>query len=383
MSLALLSPVNDPEIAPEIAPEVDLAIAPEVPPEIDPVTGVDLTALGEELDAIRAEVVADLGPRDVEYLTTMLRLQRGLEITGRGLFYAAWFPPAWFAAVGALSLSKILDNMEIGHNVMHGQYDWTGEPGLDSRRFDWDTASPAAHWKHSHNHLHHTHTNILGMDRDVGYAILRVADEQEWKPQHLANPLFATLLALGFEWGVMLHELEIERIIDGEVSWAETRQKRREMAAKASRQIMKDYVLFPALTGPLAPLTFVGNAAANVVRNVWAFTIIFCGHFPDGTRVFTPDEVEDESRGGWYLRQLTGSANISGGRVFHVLSGNLSHQIEHHLYPDLPAHRYAEIAPKVREVCKRHGIAYNTGGLTRQFGSVVRKIVRLALPPMG
>jgi linoleoyl-CoA desaturase len=77
---------------------------------------------------------------------------------------------------------------------------------------------------------------------------------------------------------------------------------------------------------------------------------------------------------------MLGSANLTGGRLFHILSGNLSHQIEHHLFPDIPAHRYAEIATEVREICARYGLPYNTGPLHRQFGSVVRKIVRLALP---
>ena len=86
-----------------------------------------------------------------------------------------------------------------------------------------------------------------------------------------------------------------------------------------------------------------------MARNLWAFTIIFCGHFPDGVAQFTEDEADGESRGHWYLRQLLGSANLTGGRLFHLLTGNLSHQIEHHLFPDLPAHRYAEIAPEVRE----------------------------------
>jgi fatty acid desaturase len=124
-----------------------------------------------------------------------------------------------------------------------------------------------------------------------------------------------------------------------------------------------------------------GNATANLARNVWAFMIIFCGHFPEGTHEFSEQEVENETRGQWYYRQLLGSANLTGGRMFHILSGNLGHQIEHHLFPDLPAHRYAEISLEVRDICKRYGIPYNAGPLHRQFGSVVAKIVRLALPP--
>jgi ferredoxin len=98
---------------------------------------------------------------------------------------------------------------------------------------------------------------------------------------------------------------------------------------------------------------------------------------------FTEEEAENETRGGWYLRQTLGSANLTGSRLFHILSGNLSHQIEHHLFPDIPAHRSAEIAVEVREICERYGVPYNTGSLYRQFGSVVKKIVRPPGPRFG
>jgi len=149
---------------------------------------------------------------------------------------------------------------------------------------------------------------------------------------------------------------------------------------KIRNQALKDYLLFPALTGPLFPLTLAGNATANLVRNVWAFNIIFCGHFPAGVSTFSREECEDASRGHCYYRQLLGSANITGSRLFHVMTGNLSHQIEHHLFPDIPARRYPEIAEEVREICRRYGLDYNTGSLSRQLGSVARKICRLALP---
>ena len=147
-------------------------------------------------------------------------------------------------------------------------------------------------------------------------------------------------------------------------------------------QTLKDYVLFPLLSGPSFPFVLAGNATANLARNLWAFTIIFCGHFPEGTQEFTEEEAENETRGEWYYRQLLGSANLTGGKLFHILAGNLSYQIEHHLFPDLPAHRYAEISLEVSEICERYGIPYNTGPLRKQFGSVVRKIVKLALPPL-
>ena len=183
-----------------------------------------------------------------------------------------------------------------------------------------------------------------------------------------------------FEWGVLVHDLEVERIASGERSWDDTKPLHRGMVRKVKRQALKDYVLFPALTGPLFPATIAGNALANLIRNIWTFNIIFCGHFPAGVATFTEEECEDESRGHWYYRQLLGSANITGSKLFHLLTGNLSHQIEHHLFPDIPARRYPELAVEVRDLCRRYGLQYNTGGLSRQLGSVAKKIVTLALP---
>jgi linoleoyl-CoA desaturase len=149
---------------------------------------------------------------------------------------------------------------------------------------------------------------------------------------------------------------------------------------KARRQIVKDYVAFPLLSGPAAPFTFAANFTANMVRNVWAHSIIFCGHFPDQTYTFSEDEFEDESEGATYVRQLIGAANIDGGPLFHVISGNLGFQVEHHLYPDMPSTRYGEIAPSVREICERYEIPYNTGPLWQQLAMVHRSILRLAFP---
>jgi NADPH-dependent stearoyl-CoA 9-desaturase len=345
-----------------------------------PLTPEQIESFGEELDAIRRRVLADRGEYDANYIRKVIRAQRGLEVAGRGLLWAGVFPPAWIAGTTALSLSKILDNMEIGHNVMHGQYDWMNDPALSGKQFEWDNACPADQWRHSHNYMHHTHTNIVGKDRDIGYGVLRMSEDQEWRPYYLGNPVYATLLALFFQYGVALHDLETERLASGEIKLAEKRKLLGGIWKKVRRQTLKDYVVFPALSGPFFLFPLAGNATANLVRNVWSFTIIFCGHFPEGTHEFTEEETENESRGEWYYRQLLGSANLSGSKPFHILSGNLSFQIEHHLFPDLPANRYAEISTEVREICERYGIPYNVGPLGKQFGSVVKKICRLALP---
>ena len=350
---------------------------------------------GRELDALYHDVKADLGERDARYIRRLIRVQRRTALGGRIIILASLtFLPTWghaFAAMplflsviglGTLTLAtaKILENMEIGHNVMHGQWDWLNDPRIQSTTWEWDNVCPSALWKNSHNVIHHSWTNVLGKDRDLGYGPLRVADEQTWHPAHLVQPIFNVFLALLFEWGWAFHDVRFGQIRRGEVTPEEARSQLVRIGRKAGRQLLKDYVLWPLVAGPFFIYVLGANLAANVIRNVWAYVIIFCGHFPDGVHVFTPEQVRNESRGRWYLRQLLGSGNVTGGKLFHILSGNLGHQIEHHLFPDLPSNRYAEIAPRVQAICGRYGVPYCSGSLTRQFGTTMRKILRLALP---
>ena len=345
-----------------------------------PLTDEQIDELGRELDDLRQRIVEDLGEVDRDYIYNIIKAQRALEVTGRASLLLSILPPFWLMGTAALSLSKILDNMEIGHNVMHGQYDWMRDPALNSKKFEWDTACPADQWRHSHNYMHHTYTNILDKDRDVGYGILRMDEGQKWNPYYLGNPVWAFLLMVLFQYGVAVHDLEAENLVTGKRKMSENKELLDAIWRKIGKQSLKDYVLFPALTGPQFAATLAANGTANLVRNIWAYSIIFCGHFPSGTVTFTKAETADESRGAWYVRQMMGSANITGGKLFHIMSGNLSHQIEHHLFPDIPARRYPQIAPEVKALCQKYGLPYNSGRLTRQVGSTWGKIFRLAMP---
>lgn len=339
-----------------------------------------LEAIGNEFDAIHDEVFSSLGDRDAHYIRTVIALQRQLALLSRGILLGSRYKPAWLLGTFVLSIAKILENMEIGHNVMHGQWDWMQDPNINSASWDWDSASTPEAWKHSHNYVHHTYTNIRGKDRDLGYEILRIDPHQPWHPAFLFQPLYNLILASFFEWGVALHDLDAEAIRSGAKSKAQLRRELRGMGHKAWRQIVTDYIAFPALSGRSYKSTLKANFTANMVRNVWSYAIIFCGHFPDQTYTFSREEVENETKGHYYVRQLLGAANIEGSPLFHVLSGNLGYQVEHHIFPDMPSSRYAQIAPKVKDICERYELPYNSGRFGRQFGSVQRTILRLAFP---
>lgn len=347
---------------------------------VRPLSREQVAEIEHKLDAVRREVVADLGEEDAEHIRHVVLLARCSAITGRGMLMFGFTPFSFGLGVLALATAKILENMEIGHNVLHGQYDWMNDPALDSQTYEWDIVCAATQWRHYHNYEHHTFTNVLSKDRDIGYGIIRVSEEQYWRPKHLIQPLSNLLLSALFQWGVGTHDMAPLSHLSGEGDGDEFARKWEEFKNKAAHQLFKDYVLFPLLAGWNAPRVFLGNLLANGIRNVWTNVIIFCGHFPEGTQMFTEAELANETRGDWYLRQMSGSANIEGGHWFHVLTGHLSHQIEHHLFPDLPSRRYPEIATKVRALCEEYGLPYNTGSFWEQYGSVLRNIFRLALP---
>jgi linoleoyl-CoA desaturase len=280
---------------------------------------------------------------------------------------------AWWAGTVTLGVAKIVENMEIGHNVMHGQWDWMNDPEIHSSSWEWDMSGASKHWRFTHNFMHHKYTNILGMDDDVGYGVIRVTRDQRWKPFNLyGNLLFNTLLAIGFEWGVGLQHLELGKISKGRDDRAATLKRIREFGVKAGQQVAKDYVFYPALTSLSPGATFKSTLKANAV--------IFCGHFPDGADKFTKTDMVGESKGQWYLRQMLGSANFEGGPALRFMSGNLCHQIEHHLYPDLPSNRLHEISIRVREVCDKYDLPYTTGSFLVQYGKTWRTIAKLSLP---
>jgi linoleoyl-CoA desaturase len=279
-----------------------------------------------------------------------------------------------------LSISKIVENMEIGHNVMHGQWDWMRDNKIHSTTWEWDNASPSDMWKHSHNEVHHTYTNVLGKDHDLGYGIMRVDEDQPWMPFYLAQPLWNFINACLFQYGIAAYDLEIGKYLKGRADKERFRHNGKQVLAKIRRHMARDYVLHPLLSGPSAVSTLTANLTANLVRNLWTHSVIMCGHFPEGVQTFEKQSIEGETRGQWYLRQMLGSANISGSPLLHFMSGNLSFQIEHHLFPDLPSNRYAEIAPQVQELFERYGLTYVSGSLPKQVASAWKKVFTLSLP---
>jgi fatty acid desaturase len=348
---------------------------------------IDLESLKRDLDELGALTRAKVGDEDRAHIERIRAIALGLEVSGRALIHLSLDPVTFGLGVLGLGLYKIIENMEIGHNVMHGQYDFMDDPTFDSRTYEWDLVGTAKTWKHGHNVTHHTYTNVLGKDDDFGYLFFRLSSDVAWKPSHLFQYLVNPLSGLFFDHAVSYYHARPSEYLTAEKGSAERRSQRRTMlkdwlglAGKSLKQYAKEYVFYPALAGAFAPKVMLGNAMAGTLRNVWTYGVIQCGHLTGTTSTFTEADLVGETRGGFYRRQILGSSNIEVGPVLAVLTGHLSNQIEHHLFPDIPAWRYPEMAVEVARICEKHGMSYNTGTFWKQFGSVLGALVRYSVP---
>lgn len=345
-------------------------------------TDEEVQSFGSEVEALRTEVMAKVGKEDADHIKKVYRAYRYTEVLGRGLIHFSFEPISFIAGTLLLSVSKILNNMELGHNVMHGQYDWMNDPRFNSRTFEWDIVSDAKQWKFYHNYMHHTYTNVLGKDHDYGYNFTRLTEDQKWKPVHLTQPFTNMFLAMNFQWGVGAHGYRVEymEIPKKQRKKRSLKDYRDVFFKKIELQLVKDYLFFPLLAGLNFPKVILGNLIANLIRNLWTYAVIFCGHFTENAESFSVDDIKGETKAHWYLRQLKGSSNLDGSNLFYTMTGHLSHQIEHHMFPDMPAKRYREVAPRMKAICEKYGQNYNTGSFVKQFASVWKRIVAYSLP---
>ena len=302
----------------------------------------DLKAFGVELDAMRRDIEASRGESDRAYIRRVIAFQRFLDVAARLVIAGSRGKIGWALGTSALAAAKSIENMELGHNIGHGQWDWMNDPEIHSSTWEWDMAGVSSQWRFSHNYRHHVFTNVIGVDDDLGFGVLRVTRDQEWQRSHLFQPLRNMLLAIMFEWGIAAHGLHSEhkRATTGAEKSAITRALLRKMA----RQVGKDYVFLPALSLRRWRRTLTANVAANLLRNLWAYVVIVCGHFADGAEKFTPDALEHETKPRWLLADECWAPRTSTlGRCWRFSVETFATR-SNTTFPDLPSNRYAAIS---------------------------------------
>ena len=255
------------------------------------------------------------------------------------------------------------------------------DPEIHSVSWEWDQTGPSEHWKRAHNYQHHTYTNVVGMDEDLGFGILRMTRDEPWKPINLFQPIANVILAATFEWGIALHDLTAAAELEGRGKGAAELAGEQRLRAQDLSSGGQGLHLVPGADGAGVEVDHVGQCdrepRAQPVGRTSSSSVATSRTVPRSSRL--PNSSRRLVTSGTCAR-CSVSANFNSGKLMGLMSGNLSYQIEHHVFPDLPSNRYPEIAVKMRALCEKFDLPYTTGSLFKQYLLALRTIHKLALP---
>jgi linoleoyl-CoA desaturase len=357
--------------------------------DVRPAPSLPYSDLAAELDAIKRRAMDSLGEDDVAHLRRLDRFSRGMEILGRTLIHVSFEPAGFLAGVTALFVHKQLEAAEIGHTVLHGTYDrLPGAERWHSKTFRWDIPIDEESWRYGHNVRHHGYTNIAGKDADVHFGNVRLTAQTPHRPRppwRLPVEVLVTFTNFAFVMNghfTGINDVLLDNGLPGSLDFLPDRSfsSVRGAFAKGLRKYVPYYLvnygLYPALAGPFFWKVLLGNWLAETARDVYCAATIWCGHVGGDTKSW-PEGTRAHSKGEWYAMQIEASNDFQVPLPVSILCGGLDLQIEHHLFPTLPPRRLREIAPEVRAVCERHGVAYRTDTWGRTLAKALRHVTQL------
>jgi len=219
-------------------------------------------------------------------------------------------------------------------------------------------------WKLQHNVLHHTYTNIDGMDQDIDVpGILRFSPHQERRWFHRFQFIYAWFLyglqtfartivtdfANAYKYkkqGIIRNKSEFRRVMTSVVGW-------------------KTFYWIYALALPLifspAPfwLVLIGFATMHFIAGLLMAIIFQSAHVMPDCEFPLPNE-KGSMANNWAVHQLQTTTNFSPkSKVFSWFVGGLNYQIEHHLFANICHTHYRDISKIVSSTAKEFGVQYN------------------------
>lgn len=365
----------------------------------------DVENFTQELMALRRAANERMNLDDFKHLK---KIERWGKLCTAAGYSTAWIMPNPVSAF-LMSQGNVTRWTTIAHHVVHKGYDKIeGVPerytstgfakGL--RRFlDWnDWILPQA-WANEHNKLHHYNLGEAAdpdqvelnlewlrdsnLPMPVRYAIVGLF-AISWKPVYYAPNTLKHLRStknnvLGEErQSAALSQLEL---------WNPLNPFARDLWLKCLLPyIMVKFVLIPLLFIPLGPIAvisvWINTLLAEIIANLHSFLVIVPNHVGDDILLF---EESANTKSEFFLRQITGSANFkTGGDVNDFLHGWLNYQIEHHLWPDLPASQYQILQPQVKALCEKYGIPYVQESVWKRLKKTVDVMVgNRSMPRQG
>ncbi|MFZ1688714.1 MAG: acyl-CoA desaturase [Flavobacteriales bacterium] len=270
--------------------------------------------------------------------------------------------PGWLSIVlaGLLGLTLALIGFNVMHDACHGSYSskpWLNElMGLTANCLGGN----AFMWKMKHNVVHHTFTNVDGMDDDIQLQpLLRQSNNQKRYWIHRLQHIYSFLLYSGTSL-LMVTAADYRKYFT-----------RRIQSVPLPRMSTKEHVIFWSSKAlymffycalPIMVLGWLPWLVGFFVMHAcmgMAFAIVFqVAHVVEDTHfevARTDKKIEQE----WATHQVLTTANFAmRSKLISWLAGGLNFQIEHHLFPRISHVHYPQLAPIVQQVCLEHGIRY-------------------------
>jgi len=301
------------------------------------------------------------------YLKTVILIPLALLIYVILLFtdYAAWVGASLSILLG-LTLVSIAFN--IMHDACHGSYSsrkWVNElMGLTMNAL----GANAYIWKIKHNVVHHTYTNVDGIDDDIAKSpVLRHCPSQKWMPAHRFQHIYMFFLyAVSTILWVFLTDMIkyfSRKIIVTEMKFT---LKEHLIFWVSKLLYIGFYIVIPILM--LGWQTWlVGYLIINITMGLTLSLVFQLAHVVEKTEFEVAEEKPKVIDTEWAIHEIRTTANFApGNKIVSWFVGGLNFQVEHHLFPRVSHVHYAALSKIVKEHCDQFGIPYHSYPKMRQ-----------------
>ena len=281
-----------------------------------------------------------------------------------GIYITLMLVPMFWAFSAALWVLFGLNMAAIGFNVMHdachGSFstrNWVNELFGLTNNF---LGGNAFLWKLKHNIIHHTYTNVDGVDDDINnMPFMRQCETQAWKPMHQFQSIYMFVL-YGFT-SLFMFFMDYVKYFSKRVHTTPLKK----MDTK-EHFIFWGGKMFFILFYIVVPIVLIGWKAWLVGFLISQFTlgltlaIVFqlahvVEHAEFEAAGVDPVKIENE----WAIHQIKTTANFAfSNKIITWFVGGLNYQIEHHLFPRISHIHYPAISKIVRETCSRFDLNY-------------------------
>ncbi len=286
--------------------------------------------------------------------------------------------PAWLALVlvivAGFGIAGV--GMSVMHDACHGAYSkrqWVNDMIGGT---NYLLGSNSLNWILQHNVLHHTYTNISGMDEDIDEkGIIRLSENTPLRKYHKYQHVYASFL-----YGLMtlsmlvkdfskLREYQEKGLLEG--------QKKKLKTEFIKMLIRKALYIFVVIVLPIWITDYTWyQVLFGFLLSHWVASIILSFIFQMAHVVEGPEQKEMANviHNNWYVHQLRTTANFARENKFlNWYVGGLNFQVEHHLFPSICHIHYPEISPIVEATAKEYGIPYY---VNKSFGSALLSHLR-------